>query len=944
MMKRLQRSPAVLLAACLVADPAAASVFAESFAHPAPPAASLQTQRRFNQEALNALALDFSANHRFRIRAPLVGPVLKRFAAKPGVQPAGVKNPALTSLFQNLRRLFQTSFPDIFVEGVREYFRANKTGDYPALEGNKGLLDALAPYLSRELGVKLDLKQNQVMVTSGKAGLDQLISLVADIENADLKRPEERDSVWISPSLFPNYREAAGVNTRAEAAPAEVHEIIGALGRKARRGEPLPKVLFLDFSDLQADIADIMALLAIAAETRMLIVFDGTRPHPDAVKLMALLRAFPGLKGFAALLWDLEERFQLPDTRIGALVTFNSAIPGPYRTWVAATSAGKNAVTQAGLAAVIKHELLTQGRPSEDLPGLDSIPVKNILSKTALETPADPIVAITPLNLIKEYGLPYPLRKDLAELGLDDKDPEVVDLVEKVAGEKRLVITRKDFGAWAKEKNRRPPERGWRDVTILIRMWVGAPGFEFDSLVPEAAVTGARLDALGAEAIRRMARESDIDYYRRSHGMVYTLDQVISDAEGSKNALIALVKSIVRYNGVKTAVFIPRPFYDGHYSALRRAGLPDECIIPFDTKEENGYNATREELEKAARDHGYDSPNLGKILLATSPNNPTGTVMKVGQLRELMEHAAEKGYSLILDAAYEGLVPPGAALRPQEAAEQAAQKSEEKLNAILNRFSFLGTDSEQAIHPHTRRGKLAGHDVDILRGAREVLVSRSDKIANRVAWAMYRAKNAERFQDFLRRHQAFLARNRNLLYRALELVGIPVPRGDSAFYALFDTSPFHNKTFRGQTLTADNFERHHFLGTGVGGVKGGLFQGEGYRYAYSSDPKNVRRAIARLRQFKRAVDRENAGPAPALRPALKRDPSPLMSVLLIAGLASALAYGVAHPAHAQAPPNALASFLLMPWLARRVTAWGTAPSRKKSSAFLRSLRLLAQAA
>ncbi len=155
------------------------------------------------------------------------------------------------------------------------------------------------------------------------------------------------------------------------------------------------------------------------------------------------------------------------------------------------------------------------------------------------------------------------------------------------------------------------------------------------------------------------ALEDGVTKYTPSAGLPQ-LRQAISDKLKNDNALDYNINQICVTSGAKNAVFsaltatigegdeviIPSPYWVSYPSMVEIAGgVP----VFVETKAENGWKITAEEFENAM------TPRT-KMIILTTPNNPTGSVYSREELLALGEVAIEEEILILADEIYEHLV------------------------------------------------------------------------------------------------------------------------------------------------------------------------------------------------------------------------------------------------------------------------------------------------
>lgn len=127
---------------------------------------------------------------------------------------------------------------------------------------------------------------------------------------------------------------------------------------------------------------------------------------------------------------------------------------------------------------------------------------------------------------------------------------------------------------------------------------------------------------------------------KRDNNLEYTADQIIIST-GAKQSIANVVLALVDKND---EVIIPTPYWVTYSEIVRLAGGNVKFV---NTKIENGYKITPEELEKAI------TANT-KLFMFSSPCNPTGAVYSKDELKGLSEVFKKHPHVMIMsDEIYE---------------------------------------------------------------------------------------------------------------------------------------------------------------------------------------------------------------------------------------------------------------------------------------------------
>lgn len=182
-----------------------------------------------------------------------------------------------------------------------------------------------------------------------------------------------------------------------------------------------------------------------------------------------------------------------------------------------------------------------------------------------------------------------------------------------------------------------------------INLGQGFPDMaEPDELV-EAACTALRTRSNQYPPMRGLPqlREAVAGYYRREQGVDLSPDEVMVTS-GATEALAAAILGIVRPGD---EVILVQPLYDAYVPLVLRAGGVPVLV----SLEPPHWTLPAGRLEAAI------TPRTRAIVLNT-PNNPTGALLDRATLDRIGELAQARGFYVISDEVWEGMVLDGAAM------------------------------------------------------------------------------------------------------------------------------------------------------------------------------------------------------------------------------------------------------------------------------------------
>ncbi|MGE5677722.1 MAG: pyridoxal phosphate-dependent aminotransferase [Pseudomonadota bacterium] len=172
----------------------------------------------------------------------------------------------------------------------------------------------------------------------------------------------------------------------------------------------------------------------------------------------------------------------------------------------------------------------------------------------------------------------------------------------------------------------------------------GEPDFDTPEYIRNAAI-----EAINKGVTRYTAAQGTMDLrkaicskLKRENGLSYEPNQIIASS-GAKHSLSNAFAAILNPGD---EVIVPVPYWVSYSEIIK---LNDGVPTFVQTKKENNFKITREELEKAI------TPKTKAILLNT-PSNPTGAVYSEQELRDIAEVAVTKNLYVVSDEIYERLV------------------------------------------------------------------------------------------------------------------------------------------------------------------------------------------------------------------------------------------------------------------------------------------------
>lgn len=367
------------------------------------------------------------------------------------------------------------------------------------------------------------------------------------------------------------------------------------------------------------------------------------------------------------------------------------------------------------------------------------------------------------------------------------------------------------------------------EMDNVISLSIGEPDFQTPWHIREAGIKSLEKGRTWYTPNRGFAqlREEISGYYKRRFNVFYNAeDQIIVTVGGSEGIDLAL-RTLV---GRGDEVLIPQPAFVCYDPLTTMAGGTPVFI---ETKAENNFRLTKEELENAITDKT-------KVLVLPFPNNPTGAIMEREDLEQIAEVIIKHNLFVISDEIYGELT-----------YGDRKHVSIAEIDGMKERTIIVSGFSKAYAMTGWRLGYLLGPTPVI----EQILKLHQYGIMSSPTTAQYAAIEALRNGDddvALMRKDYDL--RRRLIVGKLNEIGLTCFEPLGAFY----TFPCISST----GLTSDEFATRLVKEKRVAVVPGTAFGdcGEGFvRISYAQSLKNIKIALKRIQEFVEEVKNENKG-------------------------------------------------------------------------------------
>jgi len=304
---------------------------------------------------------------------------------------------------------------------------------------------------------------------------------------------------------------------------------------------------------------------------------------------------------------------------------------------------------------------------------------------------------------------------------------------------------------------------------------------------------------------------------KRDNGLEYDPSQIIV-SNGAKQSLFNLFQAILNPGD---EVIIPAPYWVTYPELVKYASaLP----VTVETDEKSGFKMTAEQLKDAI------TPKT-KMVILTTPSNPTGSVYSKAELESLEE--VLKGTDIIVasDEMYEKLLYGIEFVATASISDDMYQRTI-TINGLSKSVAMTGW----------RFGYLATPNKELIAAMNKLQSQSTSNINSITQKAAIPALLGEVDTEIENMRRAFEARADEAVELFNNIDGVSVLKPQGAFYLFVNVKEISNDSIA--------FCKELLQTTGVAVVPGIGFGSEGYfRFSFATDITTIREGIRRIEKF-----------------------------------------------------------------------------------------------
>ena len=353
----------------------------------------------------------------------------------------------------------------------------------------------------------------------------------------------------------------------------------------------------------------------------------------------------------------------------------------------------------------------------------------------------------------------------------------------------------------------------------ILSFSAGEPDFATPQVIKDAAIDAINNNFTKYTAVDGVPalKEAVATKLKRDNNLTYALDQIIVN-NGAKHSLFNLFSATI---DAGDEVIIPAPYWVTYPELVKYCG---GSVVEIETHDASSFKITPKQLKNAL------TPKT-KMLVLTTPSNPTGSVYTREELLALGE--VLKGTDVIVasDEMYEKLIYDGV-FTSAAAVSQDMYERTVTINGLSKSVAMTGW----------RFGYMAAHNTALIKATKKLQSQSTSNINSITQMAAIKGLDGSADADIEMMRQEFMARRDEAVELFNAIDGLSVLKPDGAFYLFVNI----------QEISSDSltFAKDLLAQKEVAVVPGVGFGSEGYfRFSFATDIASIRKGIKRIEAF-----------------------------------------------------------------------------------------------
>lgn len=353
----------------------------------------------------------------------------------------------------------------------------------------------------------------------------------------------------------------------------------------------------------------------------------------------------------------------------------------------------------------------------------------------------------------------------------------------------------------------------------VLSFSAGEPDFNTPQVIKDAAIEAINDGFTKYTAVDGVPgiKNAIIEKLQRDNNLTYTPDQIITN-NGAKHSLFNLFSVTIQNDD---EVIIPSPYWVTYPELVKYCGGK---VVEIQTDDTTAFKITPEQLKNAITEKT-------KMLILTTPSNPTGSIYSKEELLELSKVLEGTDILVASDEMYEKLTYEGEFTSCAAISEDMFKRTI-TINGLSKSVAMTGW----------RFGYMASYNKEIIKATKKLQSQSTSNINSITQKAAIAGLDGRAEADIAMMKEAFIQRRD----RAVELMnnvdGLSVIKPDGAFYLFVNIKEVSNDSL---TFAKELLEKKE-----VAVVPGVAFGSEGYfRLSFATDMKTIETGIARIAEY-----------------------------------------------------------------------------------------------
>jgi aspartate aminotransferase len=353
----------------------------------------------------------------------------------------------------------------------------------------------------------------------------------------------------------------------------------------------------------------------------------------------------------------------------------------------------------------------------------------------------------------------------------------------------------------------------------ILSFSAGEPDFDTPQVIKDAAIQAINdgfTKYTAVDGIPQLKAAIALKL-KRDNGLDYKPNQIIAN-NGAKHSLYNLFACTIQAGD---EVIIPAPYWVTYPELVMYCG---GTVVEIATDDASGFKITPQQLKAAL------TPKT-KMLILTSPSNPTGAVYTRDELSALGKILEGTNVLVASDEMYEKLIYEGEFTSTASVSEDMFKRTI-TINGLSKSVAMTGW----------RFGYMAAHNTEIIQATKKLQSQSTSNINSITQKAAIAGLNGDADADIETMRMAFKARRDEAVILINAIDGLSVLSPTGAFYLFVNIKEISNDSMQ--------FCKELLEEQGVAVVPGVGFGSEGYfRFSFATDIDSIREGVKRIAAF-----------------------------------------------------------------------------------------------